>query len=72
MLRPLGADVLLGLVLALIVIGVLLWLVEHVRPLNAWTRSLVILNIVVVVGEVLWLLNVFGVCAMNVPGPRVR
>jgi hypothetical protein len=44
--------------LALIVIGVLLWLVNRFVPMQATIKN--ILNGVVVVGVVLWLLSVFG------------
>jgi len=43
---------------ALIVVGVLLWLVNRFIPMQATIKS--ILNSVVVISVVLWLLNVFG------------
>lgn len=49
---------LLQIVLALIVIGVLLWLVNSYVPMAGSIKS--ILNAVVVIVTVLWLLNVFG------------
>lgn len=49
---------LLQIVLALIVIGVLLWLVNSYIPMAGSIKS--ILNAVVVIVTVLWLLNVFG------------
>jgi formate/nitrite transporter FocA (FNT family) len=45
--------------IALIVIGVLLWLVNTYIPMQSAIKS--ILNAVVVIMVVLWLLNVFGV-----------
>ena len=49
---------LIQLLEALIVVGVLLWLVNRFIPMQATIKS--ILNGVVVIGVVLWLLNVFG------------
>lgn len=49
---------LLSLVLALIVIGVLLWLVNAYIPMEPMMKR--ILNAVVIIAVVLWLLNVFG------------
>ena len=50
---------LIDLVIALIVIGVLLWLVNNFIPMDAKIKS--ILNVVVVIGVVLWLLSAVGV-----------
>ncbi|HEX8894176.1 MAG TPA: Thivi_2564 family membrane protein [Terriglobales bacterium] len=47
------------MLIALIVIGVLLWLVNTYIPMQSAIKS--ILNAVVVIVVVLWLLNVFGV-----------
>jgi hypothetical protein len=44
--------------LALIVVGVLLWLVNNFIPMAGSIKS--IFNAVVVICVVLWLLNVFG------------
>ena len=49
---------LIQLLLALIVVGVLLWLVNRFIPMASSIKS--ILNAVVVICVVLWLLNVFG------------
>jgi hypothetical protein len=49
---------LIQIVVVLIVVGVLLWLVNHFIPMEATIKS--ILNAVVVICVVLWLLNVFG------------
>ena len=49
---------LLHIFLVLIVVGVLLWLVNHFIPMAGSIKS--ILNAVVVILVVLWLLNVFG------------
>ena len=49
---------LIQVLLALIVVGVLLWLVNRFIPMQATIKS--ILNGVVVIAVVLWLLNVFG------------
>lgn len=50
---------LLSIVIALIVVGVLLWLVNTYIPMDHTIKS--ILNAVVVIVLVLWLLNIFGV-----------
>lgn len=49
---------LVQVILALIVVGVLLWLVNRFIPMAGSIKS--ILNAVVVIAVVLWLLNVFG------------
>jgi len=50
---------LLSIVIALIVVGVLLWLVNSYIPMDGKIRS--ILNAVVIIVVVLWLLQAFGV-----------
>ena len=49
---------LMQILIALIVVGVLLWLVNRFIPMQGTIKS--ILNGVVVIAVVLWLLNVFG------------
>jgi hypothetical protein len=49
---------LLSILIALVVVGVLLWLVNRFIPMQGTIKS--ILNAVVVICVVLWLLNVFG------------
>lgn len=49
---------LLQVIVALIVVGVLLWLVDRYIPMASSIKS--ILNAVVVIAVVLWLLNIFG------------
>jgi hypothetical protein len=49
---------LMQILIALIVVGVLLWLVNSFIPMAGSIKS--ILNAVVVIAVVLWLLNVFG------------
>jgi hypothetical protein len=49
---------LIQLVVALIVVGVLLWAVNNYIPMDGKIKQ--ILNIVVVIAVVLWLLQVFG------------
>jgi hypothetical protein len=48
---------LMQILIALVVVGVLLWLVNLI-PMQGTIKS--ILNAVVVIATVLWLLNVFG------------
>lgn len=49
---------LIQILVALIVVGILLWLVNRFIPMASSIKS--ILNAVVVIVVVLWLLNVFG------------
>jgi len=49
---------LVQILIALVVVGVLLWLVNSFIPMASSIKS--ILNAVVVIMVVLWLLNVFG------------
>jgi len=49
---------LIQIFVALIVVGILLWLVNRFIPMASSIKS--ILNAVVVIVVVLWLLNVFG------------
>ena len=49
---------LLQVVAALIVVGILLWLVNRFIPMAGSIKS--ILNAVVVIATVVWLLNIFG------------
>jgi hypothetical protein len=49
---------LLSIIIALIVTGVLLWLVNTYIPMDRKIKN--ILNIVVVIAIVLWLLRAFG------------
>lgn len=49
---------LVNVVLALAVVGVLLWLVNRFIPMQSQIKA--ILNSVVVIAVVLWLLKVFG------------
>lgn len=50
---------LINVVIALIVVGVILWLINNYLPMDGKIKT--ILNGVVVVVVVLWLLQVFGV-----------
>ncbi len=49
---------LIQLVLALVVVGVALWLINNYIPMDATIKK--ILNVVVVIVVVLWLLSIFG------------
>jgi hypothetical protein len=52
---------LINVVIALIVVGVLLWLINNYLPMDGKIKN--ILNIVVVIAVVLWLLRAFGLLA---------
>jgi len=56
--RKVKSMPLVQILIALIVVGVLLWLVNTYIPMAGSIKS--ILNAVVVICVVLWLLNVFG------------
>jgi hypothetical protein len=49
---------LVNIVLALIVVGVLLWLINRFIPMQETIKG--ILNAVVVIAVVLWIVNIFG------------
>ena len=55
---------LIDVVIALIVVGVLLWLVNSFIPMDAKIKQ--ILNVVVIIAVVLWLLKAFGVFGSNI------
>lgn len=50
---------LISLIVTLIIVGVLLWLVNSLIPMDAKIKK--ILNVVVVICVVVWLLSAFGV-----------
>lgn len=50
---------LVSLIVGLILVGVALWLVNSMIPMDARIKQ--ILNVVVVIAVVLWLLSAFGV-----------
>ena len=60
---------LIHVAIALIVVGVLLWLVNTYIPMDSKIKS--ILNVVVVIVVVLWLLQGFGVLG-NVHDMQIR
>lgn len=49
---------LVQIVVVLIIVGVLLWLVNSMIPMDGKIKQ--ILNVVVVIAVILWLLKVFG------------
>jgi hypothetical protein len=49
---------LVNVVLALVVVGVLLWLINRYIPMQGQVKR--ILNSVVVIAVILWLLKIFG------------
>jgi formate hydrogenlyase subunit 4 len=50
---------LIQLVIALVVVGVALWLINTYIPMDATIKK--ILNVVVIIVVILWLLSIFGV-----------
>jgi hypothetical protein len=52
-------PLIINVVLALIVVGVLLWLINTFIPMQGAIKGL--LNLVVVIAVIVWLLYVFGI-----------
>lgn len=50
---------LVQVIIALVVVGVLLWLINTYIPMDSKIKQ--ILNVVVVIAVVLWLLQIFGI-----------
>lgn len=48
----------INVVIALIVVGVILWLINNYVPMDGKIKS--ILNVVIVIAVILWLLQAFG------------
>lgn len=65
---------LISIVVALIIIGVVLWLINKYIPMDGKIKT--ILNVVVVIAVILWLLSAFGVLGsmsnMHIGNMRVR
>jgi hypothetical protein len=57
--------VLINLVIGLAILGVVLWLINTYLPMDGRIKQL--LNIVAIVGAVLWVMQAFGVFAMGGP-----
>jgi len=49
---------LIQLVFVLVIVGLVLWMINHYIPLHSTINR--ILNLFVVVGVIIWLLSVFG------------
>jgi len=65
---------LISILIALIIVGVLLWLINSYIPMDGKIKK--ILNVVVVVVVIVWLLSVFGVFGsmsnMHIGNMRIR
>jgi hypothetical protein len=65
---------LLSILIALVIVGVALWLINTYIPMDGKIKT--ILNVVVVIAVILWLLSAFGVLGsmsnMHVGNMRVR
>ena len=59
---------LINLILILVAVGVILYLINNYIPMDPKIKS--ILNLVVVIGVIIWLLSVFGVIG-SLSGLRV-
>ena len=56
---------LINLVIGLVILGIVLWLINNYLPMDGKIKQLV--NIVVVVGAVIWVLQAFGIVGMGGP-----
>jgi hypothetical protein len=65
---------LISIVVALVIVGVVLWLINKYIPMDGKIKT--ILNAVVVIAVILWLLSAFGVLSsmsnMHMGNMRVR
>ena len=61
---------LLGLIIALIIVGVVLYLINAFIPMDAKIKT--ILNVVVVLAVLVWLLQAFGLLDTTILSRRVR
>lgn len=59
---------LINVVIALVVVGVILWLINTYLPMEGRIKS--ILNFVVIIAVIIWLLQAFGVLG-SLSGMRV-
>ena len=59
---------LINLIIILVAVGVILYLINNYLPMDPKIKS--ILNLVVVIGVIIWLLSVFGVIG-SLSGMRV-
>lgn len=59
---------LINVVIALIIVGVILWLINNYLPMDGKIKK--ILNIVVVIAVILWLLRAFGMMG-SMGGPNM-
>lgn len=50
---------LINLIVAIVIVGVILWMINTYVPMDATIKK--ILNVVVVIILILWLLSVFGI-----------
>jgi hypothetical protein len=72
-LREQAESYMIGLLLTLIVVGVVLYLVNTMIPMDANIKT--IINVLVILLVLVWVLSAFGVFssgALNAPLPRVR
>lgn len=60
----------IGLVVTLIILGLLLWLVEAILPIDPWIKM--VIRVIIIVCVILYLLSAFGLMNYDLPIPRVR
>lgn len=60
----------IGILVVLIVIGLLLWAVETLIPMDAWIKK--VIRVVAIVFICLWLLQAFGLLGSLGTGPVIR
>jgi hypothetical protein len=56
---------LINLVVTLVILGVVLWLINNFLPMDGRIKQ--IINVVIVVGAVLWAMQAFGIVVMGGP-----
>lgn len=60
----------ISIIVTLIIIGLILWLVESVLPIDGWIKQ--VIRVVVIICVVLYLLNMFGLMTNDVPVVHLR
>lgn len=61
---------LIGLIVVLVIVGVILWAVNTLIPIDAKVKT--IINVVVIIAILLWLLEAFGLLGGGILNTRIR
>lgn len=54
---------LITVVIVLVILGVVLYLIEHFVPMEPWIR--IVIRVVLILGVVIWLLGFFGIWTLS-------